>query len=252
MPQPAENTPQEPKKMDPRQKEGQGLEFWARSLREQGALTQEAYDDFIAQNNSKEESMAKRGLPQLKHYGLFNSADEIREKLSPHKDERFIIRCSSKETGDIKRLIDTGLEEACAFADILPGGFEKWDVEMKEFVHTKASGTIIVEPSGRTVIETWEGSHYLNTTNVPKYSAEFDPEVPHQRFHWEAPDGAVLLPELQEYAIHALRYIFPYLKPHTNEQVYVEYGVKPGGEIYFLDVNDSSLLTGKSANTSTR
>ncbi len=116
---------------------------------------------------------------------------------------------------------------------------------MKEFVKSIAAGTIIVSPNGRTIIETWHGPHYLNTTNVPKYHAEFDPDQFHMHFNWKGPEEARDLPEMQNYALKALRYFFRHLKPRENEPIYAEYGVKASGEIYFIEANDSSLLTGK-------
>ena len=233
--------------LDPRRKDGQGLDFWAAALLEKWLITKEQYDDFIAKNNSKEKMMEERGLPQLEHYGFFHSVSEIKEKLLSLKDQRFIIRCTSKENGDIKRLIDTGLDEACEFAEKLPGGFENWQVEMKEFVVTKVSGTIIVEPSGKAHIETWKGAHYLNTENVPRYYAEFDPDPAHfdHSYQWQASKEATDLPEIKEYAMKAISYMFPYLKPKPNEPIYIEYGVKPNGKVYFIEVNNSSVLTGK-------
>lgn len=230
---------------DPRRKDGQGFDFWADALRKQNLISEQEYKDFISQNNSKEEAMERRGVPQLRHYGLFNSVDDIREKLAPHEKERFIIRCTSRENRSIKRLIDASLDEACDFAENLPGGFEKWDVEMKEFVNTKASGTIIVEPSGKTTIETWEGPHYLNTENIPKYHAQLDPDQFHLSFQWSSTEGANNLPEHQEYAMKALRYIFPHLRPKPNDPIYIEYAVKPDGEVYFIETNDSPLVTGR-------
>ena len=244
----SEQIPSEANKIetDPRKKEGQGLDFWAKALLENGLITQQECDEFIWKNNSKEKMMEKENLPQLKHYGYFDSIEGIREKLTSIKDERFIIRCTSKETGDIKRLVNSSLDEACEFAEKLPGGMDKWKVEMKEFVETVASGTIIVEPSGRATIETWPGAHYLNTTNVKKYQAEFDPDQFHHSYQWKAPEGDEDLPKFQEYAIRALRYIFPHLKPRPNEQIYAEYGIKPSGDVYFIEANDSRLLTGGS------
>lgn len=234
--------------MDPRRKDSQGLDFWASSLLENGLIGRTEYEDFIRKNNSKEEVMEEMQLPQLRHYGLFSSVEDIRERIRPKEDAKFIIRCTSKENGDIKRLVDATLDEACAFADKLPGGFEQWEVEMKEFVITKAAGTIIISPNGKTLIESWKGPHYLNTTNAPKYIAEFDPAQFHQRYHWQVPNDAANPEEIEEmkgYALRALKHFFPHLKPKPNEPVYAEYGIRDSGEVYFLDANDSPLLTGK-------
>ncbi len=229
---------------DPRRKDGMGMDFWAASQLKHGLITQEAYDDFVKKNNSKEEQMAQKGLPQVRHYGLFHSISEITEKLSSLTDGRFIIRCTSKETGDIKRLIDTDLLGAIEFAKELPGGFEKWEVEMKEFAETKAAGTIIVQPSGETTIEMWKGPHYLNTTNVTKYHGDFNPDQFHQVFHWEDKEGDKDLPEFKSYAMEALRYFFPHLKPRPGEPVYIEYGVKSDGKLYFIEAIESAVMTG--------
>jgi len=134
----------------------------------QGLISQKDYNEFIMSNNAKEEQMKKRGLPQLMHYGLFSSVEDIQDKIKPKKDERFIIRCSDKATGGIKRLIDGSFDEIIHFAQELPGGFDNWNVEVKEFADTKVAGTIIITPSGKATIESWHGPHYLNTTNEPK------------------------------------------------------------------------------------
>jgi hypothetical protein len=231
--------------MDPRRKDSQGLDFWAEGLLRNRLITRKEYEDFLRENSSKEEAMLKRNLPQLRHYGIFNSTNEIKEKIKTESGDKFIIRCTSKENGDIKRLVDANLVEVCDFADNLPGGFENWNVEVKEFTETQAAGTIIVSPSGRTSIETWHGPHYLNTTNIPKYHADFDPEQFHMHYQWRAPEGVDDLEEIQRYAIKALRYIFRNLKPKENEPIYVEYGVKTNGEVYFIEANSSPLLTGK-------
>lgn len=245
-----ESLPQQdkPLEMDPRQKKGMGLDFWASAMLKNGIISQKEFDEFIAKNNAKEEMMEKFGVPQLKHYGTFNSTQEIKEKLASVENQHFIIRCKSKDNEEqIMRLIDTDLDGACAFADKLPGGFEKWVVEMKEFEpNTIAAGTIIVEPSAITSVEMWKGPHYLGATNSPKYHGEFDPNQFQHSFQWKAPEGADDLQDYQNYAIDALRYIFPHIKPRPNEPIYTEFGVRPNGEIYFIEVNDSVVVTGRS------
>jgi hypothetical protein len=230
---------------NPKTKENQGLDYWASNLLSQGKISRESYNEFKRKNNSKEILMAERGLPQLRHYGEFASVTEIRERLATHADERFIIRCTARSNGEIRRLVDANLDDICDFAANLPGGVHQWVMEVKEFAESVAAGTIIVQPNGHTVIETWRGPHYLNTTNVPKYHAEFDPERFDQHYHWSAPAGATDLPEMQEYALQAVRYHFPYLKPKDNNPIYIEYGVKRNGQVYFIEANDDSLLTGK-------
>ncbi|MFZ1075624.1 MAG: hypothetical protein WAN50_04600 [Minisyncoccia bacterium] len=231
---------------DPRVKSG--LDDWARSLLKRGVINQDVFDAFIVQNNSKEQNMQAWRVPQLKHYGFFTSEDEIREKLSSLKGEKFIIRCVSKKDGKVTRLLDVTLEEACEFAEKLEGGFDAWNVEMKEFAKTKAAGTIIVNASGRAMIEMWHGPHYMNVkgaTEVPKYSAILDPDQFHHGFHWSGPQDSTDLSEMQRYAIDALRYLFPHLKPRENDPVYAEYGVRPDDSIYFIEVSNSPLLTGE-------
>ena len=238
-----------PENLRARPKRGQSLIEWARELLDPDLISPEVYDDFIRQNNSKQEQMEKRGLPHLAHYGFFNSVDEMKERFSGMERDRLIIRCSPKEgtekdTG-IVRLVDTDIDGACQVAEGLPGGFEKWDVELKEFAPTIRAGTIIVESSGRTTIETWHGPHYLNTDEgTPKYHALFDPEHLIERFEWTSPEGTEDLSDMQASAIGALKYVFPNVKPRPNEPIYLEYGIKPGGDVYFLDVNDSPVLTG--------
>jgi hypothetical protein len=234
-----------PTEMDPRLKKGQGLDFWASGLLQNKLITQREYDEFIVGNNSKEAKMEERSLPQLRHFGEFGSVAEIREKIVADDSNRFIIRCRSKEGPDVQRLIDASLDEICEFAEKLPGGFDKWTVEVKEFAESVAAGTIIVAPNGRTTIETWHGPHYLSITNVPKYRADFDPEQMDRHYRWEAPEGAEDLPEMQDYAIKAVRHLFRHLKPKENEPIYVEYGVKQNGSVYFIEASDSPLLTGK-------
>ncbi|MFA6006135.1 MAG: hypothetical protein WC764_00150 [Candidatus Paceibacterota bacterium] len=227
-----------------RTKEKQGLDFWAKSLFEAGRISQEVYDDFIFQNNHKEEGMRKFGLPQLRHYGLFNSIDDIKEKLLEQKNEHFIIRCKSKEMGEVRRLIDGSLDEICKFGEELPGGFASWTVEVKEYCEPIMAGTIIVSPSGKTNIETWKGPHYLNVTDCQKFEAEFNPDAPDMHFNWTGGEGQDLQ-DGKEYAVRALKYIFPHLKPKESNPIYTEYCVKPTGEIFFIDVNTSPILTGK-------
>lgn len=233
------------REMDPRQKENQGLDFWAKGLLENHYITQKEYEDFISKNNAKEERMRMRGLPQLKHYGYFTSVDEMRAKVTPGETEKFIIRCMSNKTGDIKRLLDASFDEACEFAETLPGGFNDWKVELKEFVNTKAAGTMIVTPLGKTDIEVWHGPHYLVTTYTPKYRAKFDPDDFDMHFVWTSPENASDLSEMQNYAIKALRHLFPYLKPKSNEPIYAEFGIRDNGEVYFMEANDSVLLAGR-------
>jgi hypothetical protein len=232
--------------MNPKRKDNQGLDFWAEEMRKIGAISQKEFDDFVEQNNSKEEVMERRGVPQLGHYGFFSSVKEIKDKLESRENQRFIIRCKSKSDLSIKRLLDASLDDICKFAEDLPGGFESWDVEVKEFAPTIVSGTIIISPSGKTLIESWLGAHYLNVTNSPKCYANYDPTVPNARgFTWGSTPDAKDVPVMQQYAMKALRYLLPNLKPHENDQVYAEYAVKENGEVYFIEVNDSVLLTGR-------
>lgn len=234
--------------MDPKRKDAQGLDYWAAGLLNNGLIGRKEYDNFVYQNSNKEKVMEERKLPQLAHYGTFESVTEMRERLSTLPEEaRFIARCVSKIGGEVRRLLDTDLDGACQFVSELPGGFEAWTVEVKEFVETIAAGTIIVSPAGRVDIETWKGAHYLNTTNSPKYRASFDPEAFSLSYAWSIPEdaGNEETKFIQEYALRALRHQFPYLRPKPNESVYLEYGVKKSGEIYFIEANDSTLLTGK-------
>ncbi len=77
--------------MNPRQKDSQGLDFWATSLLENNLISKREYDEFIEKNNSKEKMMEERRLPQLKHYGEFTSTEQIRKKIRPQEEEKFII-----------------------------------------------------------------------------------------------------------------------------------------------------------------
>jgi hypothetical protein len=232
-------------KTNPMEKPGEGLDFWAEQLLNAKLITRNEYADFIKSNNSKEAEMKNRSLPQLEHYGKYNSVDEIKERIHPKKDDLFIIRCLLKGTSQVKRLVNASFDQAIQFAKNLPGEFDKYEVEMKEFVETKIAGTIIVNPSGKTMIETWHGPHYLNTTNVPKYHANFDPEQFDRTYKWTVPEDEQDLDEMKKYAMKVVSYIFPHLKPKPNEPIYLEYGVKPSGEIYFIEASDSPLLTGK-------
>lgn len=239
-----ENAVESESKFDPRKKENVGLDFWAEKMLL--LFGPEVRDEFIRKNNSKELEMDRLGFPQLKHYGLFNSIEEIKEKIMPKEGERFIIRCSSKENGNIKRLVDTDLDGVCDFAEKLDGGFEKWNVEVKEFVQTKIAGTLIIRPDGGLTIETWYGPHYLNTTNCPKYRADFNPDPPFfdKHINWHNPRAEYATPdisEVQRYALDVLRYVFPHIRPRTNEAIYIEYGIRPDGQIYFIEANDSEF-----------
>ncbi len=228
-------------------KEGRNADAWAHKLLEQGLIGREDFEESIKKNNSKEAEMEKRKLPQLKHYGFFGSVDEIRKKIQPKEGEKFVIRCTPKDTkGERKHLLDATLTEVCAFAENteeLPGGFEKWNVEVKEFVPTISAGTIIVSPSGKTTIETWHGPHYMGAKNTPVYRADFDPDQFHMHYEWKAPEGAQDLPKMQNYAMKAMGYVFPHLRPRANEQIYIEYGVREDGQIFFIEANDSNVAT---------
>ena len=236
--------------MNPRTKEGQGLDFWAKELLENKSITPGEWAEFIVKNSLKEQRMTELKLPQLQHFGFFESVEAIKERVKPQEGQRFIIRCGSKKDGGIQRLLNATFDEVCAFAEKLPGGFDAWNVEVKEFAATKAAGTIIIAPSGRTIIETWQGEHYLNTTDCPKWAAEYDPERFDLSFKWTMPkevrEGTQQDDtEIKHYAIEALKFFFPHVKPKPHEPMYVEYGVKENGEIYFIEANDSSVLTGK-------
>ncbi|HEX7724493.1 MAG TPA: hypothetical protein VF438_02025, partial [Candidatus Paceibacterota bacterium] len=238
-------------KLNPRRKDSAGLDVWAEKLVMQKVITPEERDDFIRKNNSKELELKKRNLPQLRHYGFFTSIEAIRTAIHPKPDECFIIRCKSRENGEIKRLLDATLDEACAFGNELPGGFSAWIVEMKEFVTTIAAGTIEIAPSGATTIEMWRGGHYRNVTTCPKFRGRYDaeeftdPTTSRRHFVWTAPTRTIGLATMRSYAFQALRYFAPTLKPKPHNQVYVEYGVRKDGRVYFIEANDSVVLTGR-------
>jgi len=243
-----EKTPKKTKgqeKMDPRRKDSVGLDYWAASMLRRNIITKSEYDEFISKNNSKEEEMEKLMLTQLKHYGFFNSIEEMQDKLHHRDGDRFVIRCASKSGQDVKRLVDGSFDDVVKFAKELPGGFDKWKVELKEFIKTIAAGTIIVRPSGETAIETWEGPHYMNTENPQMYHAFYNPEKPDISFQWQSPGVEEGSEMLKWYAIKALKFIFPHVKPKPNMSVYLEYGVKPNGSIYFIEGTDAKMLTKK-------
>ena len=202
---PAQEQSSNTKNLAARTKEGQGLDFWANELHKNGKITTEVLHDFITKNNNKEQLLEEKGLPQLRHYGFFKSLNEIKDKLTEYKDERFIARCVNKKSGYVKRLIDIDLDGASDFVSALEGGFKDWNVEIKEFVNTIASGTIITDSLGKTIIETWAGPHYLNGTNVTKYSAEFDPESIKKNFVWVIPEDSDDPLQFQNDAMKALR-----------------------------------------------
>lgn len=213
---------------------------WAVEARDNGIISEDKLKKIIEGEASKPNRMNEMGLPQLESYGFLNSIEEIRNKIKPRKDGKFVIRCISKEDGRVERLVDISLDECCEFAGKLPGGFGKWKVEIKETAPTIASGTIVREKDGETRVESWHGPHYLSEQS-PKYIATIDPSRGEIHFNWQSPAGATDLREMQKHAINALRYISPNLKPKTNEPIYLEYGVKRNGEIYFMDAGDPSL-----------
>lgn len=213
---------------------------WAKEALGKGIITKNKYEAIIEGESLKQDRMKEMGLPYLKNYGFFASIEEIKNKIKLDRNSKFVIRCISKENGRVERLVDINLDECCEFAEKLSGGFEKWKVEIKEAVPTVASGTIVREKDGGTRIESWHGPHYLSEKN-PKYIATIDPGRGEIHFDWRAPAGTTDLHEMQKYAIDALRYISPNLKPKTNDPIYLEYGVKKDGEIYFMDAGDPSL-----------
>jgi hypothetical protein len=236
----------EPKiKIDPREKSSANIEVWAKALFDARMISSVEYNEIIQKNSSlgKQKQLEERKFPQLKTYGFFNSIQDIRDKIKPKEGDKFYIRCINKKTKEFKRVLNSSLDEICEFAENLNGESKDWEIEVREYVDTNVAGTIIVFPSGKTTIESWHGGHYLNVTDCPKYHGEFDPEQFDKSFKWKAPKGAEDLRDIQEYAIKALRYIFPHLKPREGEPLYVEYGIKPNGEIYFIEANDSKILT---------
>ena len=233
-------------KLAARTKEGMGLDIWAKSLYDRGLIPFYVYDDFIRQNNAKEAAMTALGLPQLLHYGFYASLEEIAEIVPKRavKNDRLIIRCRNKETGKIKRLLDTLLGGAISFAKKLPGGFEAWKVEVKEFTKTFCAGTIIVESSGKAFVETWRGSHYRNVIEgVPKLHGAYDPET-NRGFQWKRSGNLHYKSDLQRGAIQALKYVYPHLRFRKDEPIYLEYGIRPNGMVYFIEASTSPLLTG--------
>jgi len=216
---------------------------WAEGACEKGIISEYEFKKIIEEEASKQDRMRDWRLPQLRNYGFFSSVEEIKNKIKPDKNERYIIRCVSKESRKVERLVDVTLDKCCEFAEKLPGGFEKWLVEIKETVQTIASGTIIRESNGDTKIESWRGPHYLSETG-PKYIATISSSQGEHHFTWQAPEGASDLREMQEYAMEAMKKISPNLEMIPDDlvyPVYLEYGVKEGGEIYFMDVGDPSL-----------
>lgn len=243
--------------IDPRQKSGQGLDYWAKELFDARRITKKDYEHFCYANSHKEEEMRKRGLPQLEHYGFFNDVESLRkvaESVTEAKEGRakFIIRCSNSE-GEVRRLIDATTDEVCDFANKLPGGFGEWKVELKEFTETIQAGTLIVSSSGNVRMESWYGPHYLNTSNCPKFHAKFNnafsqggiqQENIDLSYKWSAPDGEEeKLPKIQDNMLRVIRTFIPKTKPGEGNPIYAEYGVRPDNSIYFIEANDSALLT---------
>lgn len=249
------------KVMDPRVKEGQGLDYWAEALYEKHQIPKQVYEHFLYVNSHKEEEMEKRHLPQLRHYGVFSDIDSLMQVARAQKPEsRFIIRCSNKN-GEVRRLIDAGPEEVYEFAKKIEGGFEAWRVELKEFTKTIQAGTLIVNSKGEVRMEAWYGPHYLNSDeSCPKFYANFDsgfvpasltdqingvtePKL-NLSYKWSAPEGKEdELPDIQERMLTVIKTLVPKIKPEIGQPVYAEYGVRPDSSIYFIEVNDSTLLT---------
>ncbi len=221
------------------------MNVWALALLNSGKISSAEYREIIEKNSSagKRKQLEDRKFPHLKTYGFFNSVQEIKDKIKPKEVDKFYVRCMNKKTHEFKRLLDSTLDEICSFVEKLDGEFSDWQVEVKEYADTKVAGTIIVFPSGKTTIESWYGGHYLNVTDCPKYHGEYDPEVFDKSFKWKAPKDAKDLRDIQEYAMKALRYIFPHLKPKSGVPLYVEYGIKPNEEIYFIEATDAKILT---------
>ena len=236
--------------MNPREKSGQGLDYWAKELLDSKLITRPEYEYFCYVNSHKEEEIRKRGLPQLEHYGFFDNLETLSAAVdSKGEGFKFIIRCSN-QSGEVKRLIDATSSEVVEFAKSLPGGFDEWKVELKEFTETKQSGTLIVSSNGNVSMEAWFGPHYLNNTDCPKFHASFINKPASEStdldlsYKWSAPeDEREKLPEIQDSMLRVIKTFFPNVKPEEGRQIYVEYGVRPDNTIYFIEVNDSKILT---------
>ena len=237
--------------IDPRRKAP--IETYARESFRQYALTPAEYDEVIKMSNSKEERLRERGLPYLtpKRYGAFTSVEEMRSALPHDEEARFVVSCRSKNPPGVERFLDASLDEACAFVETLPDGFDNWSVKVSEFPPTQSSGTILVLPGGEVSIEAWEGPHYLGTSDVPMYTASINPTTSGgagRELMWRTPSAASNEGHIQTFALQALKYFSPidtdsegvsFLPRLPDHPVYAEYGVTPEGEIYFIDAADA-------------
>lgn len=233
--------------MNPRTKDGQGLDYWAHDLYLRGKISRDIYEHFIYINSHKEAEMEKRGLPQLEHYGYFGSIEGIENFLQTQDDaQRFIIRCANGK-GDIKRKLNSTKEEVLEYARELPGGFDTWKVELKEFTETKEAGTLIIDSGGNVIMESWQGPHYFVSKGYPKITCHYSTGDFIPRYTWNIPNGIDRHTGkmMQERMLKIIKKFAPSLRPRAREPLYLEYGIKPDNSFYAIEANDSVLLTDK-------
>lgn len=315
-----------PQEMDPKTKDGQGLDYWAWNLYDRGRISREVYDHFIYVNSHKEEEMRRRGLPQLEHYGLFENVGALEKFLSTQQSgQKFIIRCTNA-SGDVRRRLDATAQEVVEYAknlsqeamehakkriqklretieyhqclhhvldkpeiseqaldslkhelatleaeypenlpqeaidhaENLPDGFTGWKVELKEFVKTKEAGTLRISSQGDVVMESWKGPHLLVSTDWPRISCSYDTSDFLPKYKWHISEKATTwrgrtvmkkaftdeeVKKMQDRMLRLIRKFAPHLKPQKDNQIYIEYGVRPDDSIYFIEANDSVLMT---------
>lgn len=218
-PSPDQERKEEKKIKKGKKTKDKGMVGWSQKMLDEKLISPSDYYEFTSGNESKESTIDAMGLPMLRHYGVFESIEDIRKKFEPDDKRRFVIRCTLKKTGEMTRSVDVDLDGVIDFAEKLPGKIDKYIAEM--------------DPADFDLHYNW-GVRRVKEKNGEKTEEEKRKE-------------AKELAEMQGHALKAARYIFgDKLKPREGEPIYADFGIrKEDNSVYFLDVNDARLLTDK-------
>lgn len=161
---------------------------------------------------------------------------------------RFVARCVSLSDAKIARGVDLSHGEIVSFVSNLPGGFEAWNVEIKEFVIPLTAGNIIIN-GDKVLIETWAGPHYLNTETVTKFVAKRGFEAGVDKFNWSTNLGdkqVIEIPSQEEKIKRLALKAFDLARSvmdETKPRMYFEFFSDKKGKILFIEAQQSDILT---------
>jgi|GEM_PF-6715159 len=181
----------------------------------------------LRDNERMVRNLRSLGLPMDRDFGSFDTMEEASRAVPAKfkKDCLFIIRCPHRTNKElIERKLFVPWSEVEQFVRDLPGGYEHYELGVREVSKPLWSGNIRCSRTGRIEIELWKGKHLDRDVGGTEVVSYYGTHVPPQiSFRWS--DNCSV--EVKDLMIGAFRFISPDLR--FREAIFAEFNFTENG-----------------------